>query len=445
MAAPSCKVHVVRRGDWLIDIGRQHKVDVESLKNANPELRISEVLQVGKELVIPVSAGGGSRKWSPLRGRAPVGLPSTSGGNAWGGRSPSPTRRQQPAGRGESTSAAAKPSPLAAAAVNRPRTSVVAASLRKKSLLPRRPKVHKAGAAERASVMEGTVVAATLQPVRAPQSQNPWFRPAGGDGLRKRRKGTWPAPRLKTVKVAFGDTLADIAYMHKLSIRELQRLNNLRDDSIFEGDVLAVSEGPLGRPPQELRPGLRRTHRPLFSRQHPGASKSSGGRLGIGGPEIVPQKVRKAGADGLKGVALEGRWKNRRKGFQPGIGGWMRFNSPVTDGFVSSPFGWRWGAFHEGVDLAADFGTPILASDRGMVTFAGWSGGYGYLVAIQHDGGLVTRYGHCCAIHARVGQHVSKGQQVAAVGATGHATGPHLHFEVRKNGEALDPFKWVNL
>jgi hypothetical protein len=58
----------------------------------------------------------------------------------------------------------------------------------------------------------------------------------------------------------------------------------------------------------------------------------------------------------------------------------------------------------QGVDLAADQGTPILASDRGTITFAGWSGGYGYMVAIQHEGGFVTRYAHCCAIHAHIGQ-----------------------------------------
>ncbi|CAI7852367.1 unnamed protein product, partial [Closterium sp. NIES-54] len=131
--------------------------------------------------------------------------------------------------------------------------------------------------------------------------------------------------------------------------------------------------------------------------------------------------------------------------------------NPSTS-FVSSPFGWRWGSFHEGVDLAAEFGAPVLASDKGVVWQADdnctcqWLHStlppspplpspplsspppchltrYGKLVTIAHDNGFTTRYGHCCIINARVGQRVARGQQVACVGATGRATGPHLHFE----------------
>ncbi|KAL3678289.1 hypothetical protein R1sor_021245 [Riccia sorocarpa] len=222
----------------------------------------------------------------------------------------------------------------------------------------------------------------------------------------------------------------------KLTIRELQRLNHLRDDAIFEGDVLAVSSGPSRVDPSDLRPGKRRTNRLLFSRQILGG-------LGVGGPSPRALSRSESSKSGLNSQA-DGRWKKRRKGFQIEEK-WMRFTAPLTEGFVSSPFGWRWGAFHEGVDLAADQGSPILASDKGTVTFAGWSGRYGYLLTIQHDGGFSTRYAHCCSIHAHVGQQVVRGQHVAAVGSTGRSTGPHLHFEVRRNGEALDPFHWVYL
>ncbi|XP_073385960.1 uncharacterized protein [Physcomitrium patens] len=252
----------------------------------------------------------------------------------------------------------------------------------------------------------------------------------------QRMQKTYPIPKLKTVRVRYGDTLADIAAGHGLSSEELQRLNNLRNEKIFEGDVLAVSAGPSSSELLEIRSGRRRTNRLLFSRQCAGFLR----RLGVGGPEQTLKHQLTTG-----NLKLEGRWKRKRKGFQHTQDKWMRFSSPVTEGFISSTYGWRWGAFHEGVDVAADQGTPILASDRGTVIFAGWSGGYGYLVTIQHEGGFVTRYGHCCAIHSRVGQQVVKGQQIAAVGATGRATGPHLHFEVRKNGEALDPLKWVQL
>ncbi|XP_057821178.2 uncharacterized protein LOC131033887 isoform X5 [Cryptomeria japonica] len=244
-----------------------------------------------------------------------------------------------------------------------------------------------------------------------------------------------PLPDLITVKVKSGDTLAHISCQHGLSIRELQRLNSLKDDVIIQGDVLVVSTRPEKMETMELRHGRRRTNRLLFSRQF--LSKRSS--LGVGGPESLGDATSIS-----NGPELEGKWKHNRKGFDQ-RDKFMHFSIPLREGFLSSPFGWRWGAFHEGVDLAAEQGTPIYASYKGTVAYAGWNGGYGYLVAIQHEGGFVTRYAHCCAIHARVGQKVRKGQQVAAVGATGHATGPHLHFEVRLNGEALDPFKWVPL
>lgn len=95
--------------------------------------------------------------------------------------------------------------------------------------------------------------------------------------------------------------------------------------------------------------------------------------------------------------------------------------------------------------MAAEHGTPIFASERGTVMFAGWSSSYGYLLEIQHDCGFVTRYAHCCAVHAHVGQKVLKGQRLASVGSTGRSTGPHVHFEVRLYGEAQDPLKFVRL
>ena len=118
----------------------------------------------------------------------------------------------------------------------------------------------------------------------------------------------------------------------------------------------------------------------------------------------------------------------------------LRFMPPVIGGYISSPFGKRWGHFHEGVDVAANTGTPIMASDDGTVGYAGWKGGYGYLVTMDHDGGFQTRYAHCSYIGVKPGQKIKQGQVIGAVGATGNTTGPHLHYEIRKNGVALDPF-----
>lgn len=110
-----------------------------------------------------------------------------------------------------------------------------------------------------------------------------------------------------------------------------------------------------------------------------------------------------------------------------------------TQGTISSHFGWRWGTMHEGVDIAANTGTEVLAADSGMVSFAGWNGGYGYLVKIDHGGGKETRYAHLSKIAVELGQTVTKGQVIGYVGSTGRSTGPHLHFEVRINGTAKNP------
>jgi murein DD-endopeptidase MepM/ murein hydrolase activator NlpD len=113
-------------------------------------------------------------------------------------------------------------------------------------------------------------------------------------------------------------------------------------------------------------------------------------------------------------------------------------NAPIT-----SPFGWRWGRMHEGIDLGAAYGTPIAAAASGVVIYAGWEGGYGNLVVIDHGGGLATAYGHQSRIAVSVGQSVSQGETIGYVGSTGHSTGPHLHFEVRVNGQAVDPLGYL--
>jgi murein DD-endopeptidase MepM/ murein hydrolase activator NlpD len=113
-------------------------------------------------------------------------------------------------------------------------------------------------------------------------------------------------------------------------------------------------------------------------------------------------------------------------------------NAPIT-----SPFGWRWGRMHEGIDLGAAYGTPITAAAAGVVIYAGWEGGYGNLVVIDHGGGLATAYGHQSRIAVSTGQSVSQGETIGYVGSTGHSTGPHLHFEVRVNGEAVDPLGYL--
>lgn len=119
------------------------------------------------------------------------------------------------------------------------------------------------------------------------------------------------------------------------------------------------------------------------------------------------------------------------------------FRNP-SRGTLTSRFGTRWGRSHTGIDVASPVGTDIKAADKGEVIFAGWKSGYGKLVIVKHEDGIETYYAHCDELKVKVGESVSKGQLLATVGKTGQVTGPNLHFEVRKNGKALDPLKYVN-
>ena len=111
---------------------------------------------------------------------------------------------------------------------------------------------------------------------------------------------------------------------------------------------------------------------------------------------------------------------------------------PLTSGFGS-----RWGRMHEGIDLGCPSGTPVRAAKGGVVLSAGWAGGYGNLVLIEHGNGIVTADGHNSSLLVRAGQAVGRGQTIALSGTTGHSTGPHVHFEVRVGGAPRNPLAWL--
>jgi murein DD-endopeptidase MepM/ murein hydrolase activator NlpD len=114
-----------------------------------------------------------------------------------------------------------------------------------------------------------------------------------------------------------------------------------------------------------------------------------------------------------------------------------------VQGPITSPFGMRWGRMHEGIDIGVPYGTPIHAAASGTVIYAGWMSGYGNLIVVDHGGGLATAYGHQSALAVGNGATVSQGQVIGYVGCTGHCFGPHLHFEVRVNGQPVDPLGYL--
>lgn len=115
---------------------------------------------------------------------------------------------------------------------------------------------------------------------------------------------------------------------------------------------------------------------------------------------------------------------------------------PVV-GILTSNYGPRWGGWHNGIDIGAPTGTPILAADSGMVVFRGWSGNYGYMIKIDHGGGnMVTLYAHLSSFNVELGQTVNKGDVIGYVGNTGYSTGSHLHFEILVGGESMNPLDY---
>lgn len=120
-----------------------------------------------------------------------------------------------------------------------------------------------------------------------------------------------------------------------------------------------------------------------------------------------------------------------------------------TYGIVTSPYGWRihpilgYEKFHTGVDFGADYGTPIYAAQAGTVMWADWYGGYGNTIVIDHGNGIATLYAHLQSFYVQAGDRVEKGQVIGEVGSTGFSTGPHLHFELRVQGEPIDPAPYL--
>jgi murein DD-endopeptidase MepM/ murein hydrolase activator NlpD len=163
---------------------------------------------------------------------------------------------------------------------------------------------------------------------------------------------------------------------------------------------------------------------------------------GSGGPLQVMDEVGMAAVE-ARAAQLETELRNyeaalREKSQVPSI--WP-VEGDVTDSFGGrrNPFGGGSYEFHSGQDINAERGAPVVSAAVGTVVFAGWYGGYGQLITIDHGGGLTTRYAHLSKMEVSVGQQVAQGQLIGEVGSTGRSTGPHLHYEVRLHDEAVNP------
>ena len=160
------------------------------------------------------------------------------------------------------------------------------------------------------------------------------------------------------------------------------------------------------------------------------------GTLMLSGGEAImrPEWTRSVGGPG----AVDRMNRQARRGYRSG-GVWP------APGVITSPYGYRIGPFngaeiHDGIDIGAPLGTPVVSALPGIVTLAGWNGGYGRYVRINHGNGYETAYGHMSGIAVAAGQKVIKGEIIGFVGSTGYSTGPHIHYEVLADGQNIDPF-----
>jgi murein DD-endopeptidase MepM/ murein hydrolase activator NlpD len=262
---------------------------------------------------------------------------------------------------------------------------------------------------------------------------------------------------LATYKVKQGDTLWTIAKEQNMPLDDLIKANpQLKSENkLALGEVINL---------KSIKPLLDVTVTKKVTYQEPLAFET----------QVVKddtlwkwdQKVKQPGENGTKEVDAQVVYKNGIKVGQEVLSekvlkepvtrivargtraevafrGSGRFLWPSV-GKITSPFGRRGREFHTGIDVAADRGTPIRASNSGTVTFAGRKGSYGNLVIINHGGGFETYYAHASSILVSVGDKVEKGQQIATVGTTGRTTGPHVHFEVRLNGNPQNPLSYLS-
>lgn len=196
-------------------------------------------------------------------------------------------------------------------------------------------------------------------------------------------------------KIKGGETLWDLANDNNININDLIKINKLQaSEKLKLGQKLVI----------------------------PGVEKVKAAALNSS--ESANTSSLSRGGSSVKASSIKGIWP--------------------TKGTISSYFGSRWGKKHEGIDIAASSGTDVNAFLAGKVIYSGWEEGYGNLVIIDHGNGLQSYYGHNSKLLAKAGQSVKIGAHIAEVGSTGHSTGPHSHFEIRKNGTPVNPLAYLN-
>ena len=226
-----------------------------------------------------------------------------------------------------------------------------------------------------------------------------------------------------------GDVLTISSAVPYLTVVNVERQNYLQDmpydveyqdnDTMYQGEYKVISKGEFGK------------------------ADISANVSYVNGTETKREVVSSVMLTSPVTEFQERGTKERPSWFPTGSFGWP------CNGVITSRFGYRntgirgASTYHEGIDIANGYGTPIYASDGGTVSYSGWQGGYGYLVIVDHGNGYQTYYGHNSSLKVSVGDHVYKGQQIAKMGSTGVSSGCHCDFRIKLNGTFLNPLNYL--
>jgi murein DD-endopeptidase MepM/ murein hydrolase activator NlpD len=274
------------------------------------------------------------------------------------------------------------------------------------------------------------------------------------DGLKLLEKGTLEEEKHK---VKEGEVLGSIASKYDLSLDTLLELNpSIKEDTLLQiGQELNVTDlkpfvDVIVRKEEKKEETIAyetevKESKELFKGDKKVTQQGSDGekvvhyaveiRNGkVANREVLDEKVTK---EAVNKVVVKGTKVIPSRG--TGNLSW-----PTSGGYISSHVGYRWGAYHKGLDIAGPSNRTITAADNGTVVAAGYSGSYGNKIEINHNNGMKTVYAHLSSINVSVGQTVQKGQQIGIMGSTGNSTGIHLHFEVYQNGALQNPLNYLN-
>lgn len=255
----------------------------------------------------------------------------------------------------------------------------------------------------------------------------------------------------ETYTVKAGDTISGIANGNGMTVKEFMAINpEIKDADAIMPDDEVILEVP--KPELSVLVQKEETHTEKYtaktvyvknSSMYKGESKIiSKGKAGV--RAVTALVSYKNGEEYKRKVTdTEVVTKAVAKKVEQGTKVRPTFIKPIDGGIFTSGFGARWGRTHEGIDWACGEGTNVKASSSGTVTQSGWMNGYGYCVTISHGEGMATRYGHMSKTAVSVGDTVSQGDLVGYSGNTGRSTGPHVHFEIHKNGTAVNPFDYL--